>query len=354
MLGPFRCDVYRPLDHEKKEARFLKILPTGTGSESVPVVRSRLVVKSLDCDVEFDAISYCWGDPDDTRSITGDGYPFTVTRNAFEALETLETLGIKNYCLRYLWIDAVCINQNETSEKNHQVPLMRDISRRERAVHAWLAYKIPREHLLRATLRRTSAGEALDVINKDPEHVVMYQDILHCPWWDRLWVVQEALLASKVLFHLGRITIQWVSMKELFQHHVQGFMNEIRISEVPNGLFDFLEASKKVSEFFDLKVVSLTPREGAQATPNFLQCVKHKSVTDERDRVYGLIGLLPAQLSIEPDYNLSVAEVFKDFTLRFMKRLSNLDILQLCRSPSGTQSWPSWVSSTIVLSSCRA
>jgi glycyl-tRNA synthetase beta subunit len=51
--------------------------------------------------------------------------PFSIAKNALEALQSLRQTSAP---IR-LWVDAVCINQNDIQERNHQVGLMGDIYR---------------------------------------------------------------------------------------------------------------------------------------------------------------------------------------------------------------------------------
>lgn len=126
MLGPYYESVYRALDHDKKEVRFLKILPPPKDGHPTAEIECILCTESLETNVEFEAISYVWGEQNDTLTITVNGHPLVITRSAFEVLHMLRA---KYASLPYLWIDAICIKQDDSMEKNHQVPLMRDIYR---------------------------------------------------------------------------------------------------------------------------------------------------------------------------------------------------------------------------------
>jgi hypothetical protein len=74
-----------------------------------------------------------------------------------------------------------------------------------------------------------------------------------------------------------------------------------------------------------------------------INSTKFSLCSNSRDRVYAIMSLLDPRhwLGIEPDYRLSPEEIYKDFTLRFIKAYSFLDILQLCTMRG--QGLPSWV-----------
>lgn len=90
---------------------------------------------------EFEPLSYCWGDTAKTEQITidaelvgGSRLAFPVAQSMFQALRQLR-LPEKP---RRLWIDQLCINQNDREEKTHQVGLMARIYSEASMVHIWL------------------------------------------------------------------------------------------------------------------------------------------------------------------------------------------------------------------------
>jgi hypothetical protein len=109
--------VLLSLSESRKEIRLLKIV-LGETDSTISITTS---IISLYEKLDWDALSYCWGDPNDTRLIIVDNMPFNATRNLESALRQLRSEG---YAKR---IDAICINQRDVNEKNWQVPLMRDV-----------------------------------------------------------------------------------------------------------------------------------------------------------------------------------------------------------------------------------
>lgn len=84
-------------------------------------IRSSLEFADLDDqDLDYEALSYCWGPPVLCRRLrVGEAY-LGITQNLHDALERLQ-LPTED---RMIWVDAICIDQNSVSEKNHQVGLM--------------------------------------------------------------------------------------------------------------------------------------------------------------------------------------------------------------------------------------
>src|ERR1700753_2040051 len=127
-----RVSLYNSLNHGKAEVRLITI--QAAESYSTPL-EATLEIHSLEePSLAFQALSYCWGKDEAQEEITINGLRFYIRRNLFDALKRLR----RQREHRTLCIDAICIDQNSVSEKNHQVPLMRKIYTRAEQVVAWL------------------------------------------------------------------------------------------------------------------------------------------------------------------------------------------------------------------------
>ncbi|KAL6903965.1 heterokaryon incompatibility domain-containing protein [Trichoderma evansii] len=111
--------------------RILSLAPSADLSDPIHV---ELSVANLADEPTFVALSYVWGSSVEKLPIICNGEQFHVTQNLDSALRHLRD-GEKE---RILWIDAICIDQNNTSERGHQVNLMKDIYRMASAVVIWL------------------------------------------------------------------------------------------------------------------------------------------------------------------------------------------------------------------------
>jgi hypothetical protein len=76
----------------------------------------RLQHADLDDMQEYEAISYVWGDTNIGRTITCNGYAFEVTANLFLALQRFR----KPDHPRFLWVDAICINQQDLDKRGRE------------------------------------------------------------------------------------------------------------------------------------------------------------------------------------------------------------------------------------------
>ncbi|KAK0737792.1 heterokaryon incompatibility protein-domain-containing protein, partial [Schizothecium vesticola] len=112
--------------------RFLELLP---GAPGQPLACKISEIKKSQ-DTSFEALSYTWGLSVFPRTITESSLNsiIQITENLFNALQALRL----THASRQLWIDAVCVNQKDTAEKNQQVAQMYDVYRRAKMVVFWL------------------------------------------------------------------------------------------------------------------------------------------------------------------------------------------------------------------------
>ncbi|KAE9379583.1 heterokaryon incompatibility, partial [Stipitochalara longipes BDJ] len=145
-------------------------------------LQCRLVTSNIDAD--YEALSYTWGKPDsfDLKIWVNDCH-FSVRQNLHCALKALRSTGD-----RYLWIDTLCINQDDSHEKGHQVGMMDLIYEKAKQVLVWLGKKNPLGFdewgHLRPYFRR-----------KWTPHWKQLADLFAAAYWRRLWIVQEVGLA---------------------------------------------------------------------------------------------------------------------------------------------------------------
>ena len=154
----------------------------------------------------YDALSYCWGEDEGTTLITCNGVELEIRKNLHKALQYL----LKDRCPSYrpLWIDAICLNQDDDEEKAVQVPRMGEIYRAATRTVVWLGEDVDDsgmaltflEELTEETLGNidsllqegTSSKETFDY------QLASLTKLLNQPWFYRLWVVQEVILSQRI------------------------------------------------------------------------------------------------------------------------------------------------------------
>ncbi len=129
--------IYPPLSNSTDSLRLLVLLPGAKGQS----IRCQLVSTTFSANPQYEALSYAWGaNPKSAlQSISVNGAQVKVGRNLWCALSHLRNATYA----RVLWIDALCINQDDTDEKNKQIPLMLFIYSRAKGVLVWLGTQSP-------------------------------------------------------------------------------------------------------------------------------------------------------------------------------------------------------------------
>jgi hypothetical protein len=123
------------LNHEAREFRLLKLLKLLPYSSFDDDVRCDVFHSSLDNHPPYEALSYAWGDPSITANIQCNAAPYAVTISLATALRYLRAKDGE----RIMWVDAICINQQDGIEKTHQVRQMRGIYTGAEQVRVWLS-----------------------------------------------------------------------------------------------------------------------------------------------------------------------------------------------------------------------
>jgi hypothetical protein len=122
--------VYDPLP-----PRCIRILVLELGERSEPL-EGHFIVASIEDKVSYDALSYVWGDPVPVHHIVINGAAISIARNLALALLCLRD-SLWRDPLR-IWIDAICIDQNNEIERGHQVAMMRSIFSKADCVRIWI------------------------------------------------------------------------------------------------------------------------------------------------------------------------------------------------------------------------
>jgi hypothetical protein len=121
---------YSSLDPNRREIRVLNILPDRWSAG----IRCDLEIVSLDEEPAYTALSYVWGNPNDTVPIVVQGSSFQATKNLVAAMRRLRS---SNDPLT-VWIDAICIDQKNLDEKSQQITMMSSIYESATAVAVFL------------------------------------------------------------------------------------------------------------------------------------------------------------------------------------------------------------------------
>jgi hypothetical protein len=365
------------LNSSRRSIRVLDLLP---GPRAAPI-RARLRVVSLDdypCPY-YEALSYTWGSTGSTALVTINNHPLNITTNAFAALESLRT----RRATRTIWIDSICIDQENDDEKNFQLPLMGDVYRSAAAVNVWLgrtkehhepSFRVgnlfnpelwsrtwrevrgdikaqtigPDDFINAPDINRQARQLAISNIRSDLQlfwyslrssHLALASAIeTNDPWHQRLWIVQEYLLAKRLQFGFG---YHWVSCD--ISHLLKWAKDD-----------SYKAASFKGALGWDFEAVRLnlswtageryTSLGGLQSILRTQQCYRPQGM------IYGMLGLIdPYEAALITKNNkMDPWEVFAQGTYAAIRGETTFHVLDMVDlratrdengRPSNSQAW---------------
>ncbi|KAH7082696.1 heterokaryon incompatibility protein-domain-containing protein [Paraphoma chrysanthemicola] len=146
----------------------------------------------------YDALSYVWGNLDEKLPIFIHGHSFNVTINLHAAFSHLRNHSID----RILWVDAICIDQENQEEKGHQIQSMAKIYGQANRVVVWLGEAADNSDLALEEIR--VAGYKKSTKSLDSERIQQaVLALLQRPWFRRIWILQEVAAARHILIMCG-------------------------------------------------------------------------------------------------------------------------------------------------------
>lgn len=318
----------------------------------------------------YHALSYVWGDAAHKETIVCNDAPVEVTKNLHEALGQL----CPQFPDRVLWVDSLCINQNDSAEKAGQVAMMGEVFAAACNVICWLG---PADDLHRAYKRKLARLVGTSRFHAQPDFQCsldefrkaracledgaertwcsecdrgLFERLYFCgsdrhrttattclglhetiewmgrsTWFSRVWTFQELIRSATAVVHMGPYFISW---------------NDFALASIelqldqPHRARDTLQLNRFMREF-------LTGRS------SFAQCLtamRHRKSSIHHDKVFGIMGLLgnvsPSTLRV--DYSLSVGELNAAVTRFLALEDQGPGLLRNCRRRTHTIpfNWP--------------
>lgn len=337
------------------DIRLLDLLP---GSHTDPL-RCSIRHAPLAASTAFEALSYTWGPPPESRQITINRHKVPVRPNLFTGLMYLR----RPDRTRTIWIDALCINQSDIEERDKQVLRMRDIYSMATSVQVWLGEAGEEDALALQLVREISAvvQDPEDLLNSGtqnsyieqweplfnaavPKTIKALNDLFNRPWWTRVWIVQELSLAKQPEAHVicGSISMPWLSflVAAYAVEELWNTANHLLWSEYPDEPLNGFQTGIRMAQC----------RYSDATFPRFrllelLNQHRDCEATNARDYVYGLLGMSGdgEQAGIVPRYAASVIDIYTDLVRKLVRATESLDVLCACRGERNLTALPSWV-----------
>ncbi|KAI6375890.1 hypothetical protein MCOR32_005205 [Pyricularia oryzae] len=376
---------YDPLDLGRDAIRLCRLFRRSQDPQWPPIIRCELFQSYLHEaeGVPYEALSYTWACEDGTsetikHTIIMNGKVHHVTTNLFHALSSIRL----DHEDRIVWIDALCINQADHRERGHQVGQMAQTYSCAQRVLVWLGMGNALKHsIIRwmdALDRRVSArpnfsrksspvglwvnevrnqGYSAVTYGKDPnDHSqarwpltmkreklpqlnvgVEYRyplpslteieqqevpSLYRAAWFTRIWVIQEAAKARSALVMYDRYSVQsstFVLVPQLF---------DFEVPEGTQAVLDVLPGPLRKTSWWNYA------RDLRTLMDKFGSSCK---ASDERDKVYALLGLASDASPLQPDYDVDTRVVIER-TIAYLMATRG----ETCRADLWTRQLPQW------------
>lgn len=302
---------YQPLDPEDQQIR-VAVLEPGSGSDAIKIrLRVESLLKDNAEEPQFEALSYAWGNELSPHTIQVHDHVMSVGLNLEQALRQFRYPDKE----RILWVDALCINQADVHERNSQVQIMGRIYSSANTVLVWLGCEDQAD------------VEAMEMIMKtkflDYQVFQTLTRIFERPWFCRVWVVQEFILArNDPMMYVGAFSIPWQAfLQQIIRHmgrRTPAVVAHFRTPDEPRLLYSW-QFKRAMSNFLKLGRMRFGEPRAFAENLHFTSSFK---ATDPRDKVFGILGLHhpptdPVQVT--PDYDKTISEVLIDTSMSMIK-----------------------------------
>ena len=313
---------------------------------------------------DFATLSYVWGNERDRRDILLNGTVFSVTANLEICLRALA--ADNEFQDRYkIWVDAICINQDDEVERASQVIKMREIYNGSWKVIAWLGESDRRGDMGKAfQLLRNMASlspeeqDLAQVMTARPGFIeessfFALHEMMTRQYWSRLWVVQEVIMgASSTVLRCGTDWLDWKSFSAgvavLYNRDNWTLKDRMLYRERDRREMVYNQGWQTLSLHLvhqDLRLLSRYEDEGGDRLGfrRLLEIAGSALCRDIRDKVFALTGMMEPGIANEVirNYGFDHARLFAAVAKAFILHYDNLEPLRQA-NPWGTQGAPTW------------
>ncbi|KAH8767956.1 heterokaryon incompatibility protein-domain-containing protein [Hyaloscypha sp. PMI_1271] len=370
-------EIYSYLPLKEGEIRLLELFPSNDISDPILCHLHHISIDDLPA---YNALSYAWGTDSTSRlPIFIDGKSLMAMPNleAFLRQHREDEAGSTN---SMLWIDAICINQDDLAERRQQIGMMCRLYSRCSRLIVWLGVgdgvSKAAIDLLKVTAKAKKEGpEALcswrntlasRIFELGENHHLPLSEFFSRAWFSRAWIVQEYVLGctNGVVFRCGGLHFSQKEFYAVFALHASTWPATDAIRDPKTIPFHgrslsgsemwFLNAAKLIFNQITFSVILGT--EESIGLLFWLTGLRDTNATDPRDKVYGALGLTesfgqnerPRVYDVDAmivDYTQPVQDIYSSLVKSLVICTKRIDVLLACceRSDHVQRSWtPDW------------
>jgi hypothetical protein len=269
-------------------------------------------------------LSYVWGSDEDRQAILINGRRLWIQKNLWDFL----TMTRMKNASETFWIDAICIDQDSISERNHQVAQMGSIYKSAARIITWLGFNESIRHFFKVVYHLASQdpkdskhARSIWYTNHNQNTRQGWLDFARDPYWTRAWITQELLLASYVTLHANdeRLGPAELGPLRLLLPFLHGILEKadhklkIKSSKVKQRILrTYMDIITQPSQ----QRRSSLNRTLSDLLVNYLP---GRQCRIPRDRIYSLLSLASDGQAVDVNYSSSDEELF----LHLLERLGH-------------------------------
>ena len=344
--------VYQPLDDG-----YIRLVEVFSDTIDAPLQCRIFPCRLVDTlSVSYEALSYVWGPQEPLHDLLcGDVKPrvLRIGPNLLDALLHLRLHPWNNPNSRLLWIDRICINQDDIEERASQVELMHYIYKICRQALVWLGMEdwntevafefarffhkngfegeTPWQSL---ALFRSPAVSFADL----GSILSVLTELTYRPWFERAWTFQEVILPSAVSLVCGKSSMPLECLEAC--RSSANRQARVSFSNQANLIFTTRKIKDKVSYWRGGRLPDNHPEP-------ILSFRREAKMSDPRDYIFSLLGLFSPDVSfwLSPNYSTSVKDLFTAVAAHIIRASEKIRILCSVESPKHVdgEAFPSWV-----------
>jgi hypothetical protein len=267
------------LDHSKASIRLLQICADLSRDGLIQCSLTHTTIN----ETPYSCLSYRWGEPLPSWRILINGRPYHVGGNLYDFLDTFRQSTL-NQAKESIWIDALCIAQDDVLERNHQVTQMGEIFSTAKSVYVWLG-KMPSIAPIVSSLKnwQNPTYEDLGIVRSD----LLSRYLYHNEYWNRAWITQEFLLARHAIVFLDS---EPMGLPDLLDS-MKSFYLLAGDSYKSSSFSQHVDSSQESDIVTGLPLVSL------------LGHFRKKRCTLAQDRIFSLLSLCSSSSRIVVEYD---------------------------------------------------
>lgn len=283
------------------------------------------------------ALSYRWSeDASEELLLDGKGI-IRISKDLDAALRRFRYAS----ALRWIWVDGICINQQDNTEKSMQIPLMANIYRGASRVMIWLGNRAEDADLLRrikSLVREAKCSKVFDPslpsqVTKATRTLVAslslnMSQLGRLEWFTRRWVLQELTLNANAILCCGQTELPWPQLTGVLGRNGVHDEHQVRYGRKlslrdPNQREPGLRRIQLLWDLWWNTTISPRPRSKLFAwrledheIPALMDSCSDFECTNGHDRIAALLGLsrdAQGPTAFRVDYADSVEKTYVKF-----------------------------------------